>query len=82
MRLRRGVNPTFIIRAPDGRHMAVALDVTDYVVGEVNRAQVQGATHLLDIEGLWQAAQFIEAMGQREDTTVVGSEKADDTSYD
>ena len=82
MRVRRGINPTLIIRAPDGRHMAVALEATDYLAGEVDVAQAKGATHLLDIEGLWHTAQFIKKIRQRDHTLTVGSEKAGDTSYD
>ena len=82
VRLRRGTNPTLIIRDPKGRHMAVALEATDYLADEVNVAQAEGPTHLLDIEGLWHTAQFIKKMRQRDHTTTDGSEKAGDVSYD
>lgn len=79
---RRGLHPNFIIRAPDGRHMAVALDATDYVAGEVKVVGPKGATHLLDIEGLWQAAQFMEEIRQRAHPVTEGVEAAGGTTYD
>ena len=79
--MRRGVNPTLIIRAPDGRHMAVALDSTDYIVAD-QVAQPMGPPHLLDIEGLWDAVQLIEQIRQQSPAPTSGSEAAGDVSYD
>jgi hypothetical protein len=59
VRLRRGVNPTLIIRTPNGRHMAIAIESTNYLSDD-DSDQPIGPRHLLDIEGLWHVAQFIE----------------------
>jgi hypothetical protein len=58
VRLRRGVQPTLIIRTPAGHHLAIAMESTDYLVTEEVAAPVV-PPHLLDIEGLWHIARFI-----------------------
>lgn len=77
VRLRRGVHPTLIIRAPDGRHMAIAIESTDYLSND-DVDQPVGAPHLLDIEGLWHIAQFIEQRRQQGHTLAPNAEVAGD----
>ena len=82
VRLRRGANPTLVIRASDGRHMAIALEATDYVPGGAKVDGYKGSPHLLDIEGLWQAAQFIAELQQRDLIETAESETVGKASYD
>lgn len=81
IRRKRGVNDALIVRAPDGYHMAVALDSTNYVAVEDQVAPAREGLHLLDVEGLWATVQYIEQLRQRSHTTGVESEASRDASY-
>ncbi len=82
IRRKRGVNDTLIVRAPNGYHMAVALDSTDHVAEEGRVSPAKGTPHLLDIEGLWAAVQLIEQIQQRDHTPRLEAEASGDASYD
>jgi len=58
--VRYGVNPDVIVRLPDGSHAAVALNATDYAVDPLTSHPPVAASHLLDLQGLRQLAQFID----------------------
>jgi hypothetical protein len=58
IRIRRGVDPDLIVRLPDGAHAAIAMSSTDYA--SLPALEVtSGSPHLLALDGLCQAAQFI-----------------------
>ena len=60
IRQRRGPDPDLIIQLEDGTHAAIAMSGTDYAaVLEPTPASVI-TPHLLALDGLAQAAQFIE----------------------
>ena len=63
--MRRGADPDLIVRLPDGLHAAIAMSWTDYAhpTGCNSRPP---PTHLLDFQGLRQAAQLIEHLRQQE----------------
>ena len=63
--IRRGSDPDLIIRHPDGFHAAVAMSSTDYGLPP-NSGPAFGPFHLLDVEGLRQAAHLIDRLGQAE----------------
>jgi hypothetical protein len=62
--IRRGANPDVIVRLPDGSHAAVALGATDYAA-DPSVPPVPAASHLLDLHGLRQLAQFAADLRQR-----------------
>ncbi len=78
--MRRGTNPDIIIRTPDGSHMAVAMTSTDYVL-PAETPEPEGPSHLLAIEGLWQAVEFIERW-QQQAQLFPPPERLPDTDYD
>jgi Family of unknown function (DUF5372) len=63
VRVRHGENPDVIVRLPDGSHAAVALSATAYAAD--SSASFPPASHLLDLEGLRQMAQFINGLRQQ-----------------
>jgi hypothetical protein len=56
VRIRRGADPDLIVRLPDGLHAAIAMSWTDYAAV----APESPSSHLLDFEGLRQAAHLID----------------------
>lgn len=64
IRIRRGVDPDLVVRLPDGAHAAIAMSCTDYASSPVLEV-ASGSPHLLALDGLRQAAQFIEHLRQR-----------------
>jgi DNA anti-recombination protein RmuC len=60
--VRRGESPDVIVRLPDGSHAAVALSATDYVIDSSASLPPVRASHLLDLQGLRQMAQFIDGL--------------------
>jgi len=65
IRIRRGVDPDLIVRLPDGHHAAIAMSWTDYALPSCCLS-APTPTHLLDFQGLRQAAQLIEHILQQE----------------
>lgn len=65
IRIRRGADPDLIVRLPDGRHAAIAMSWTDYAL-PAGCQPPPTLEHLLDFQGLCQAAQLIERIRQRE----------------
>jgi len=65
VRLRQGERPDVIVRLSDGSHAAVALNATDYPSNSSAVSPMAGAKHLLDLQGLQQMAQFIDALRQQ-----------------
>jgi hypothetical protein len=63
--VRRGERPDVIVRFPDGSHAAVALDATDYAIVSSASPPPILASHLLDLQGLRQMAQFIDNLRQQ-----------------
>lgn len=63
--MRRGADPDLIVRLPDGHHAAIAMSWTDYALPSDCLAPPT-PTHLLDFQGLRQAAQLIEHISQQE----------------
>lgn len=63
VRVRRGADPDLIVRLADGTHAAIAMSGTDYATSPEGATPL-GASHLLDLEGLRQAAQLIEHLRQ------------------
>jgi hypothetical protein len=63
--LRQSERPDVIVRLPDGSHVAVALDATDYPSNASATSPIIGAKHLLDLQGLHQMAQFIDGLRQQ-----------------
>jgi hypothetical protein len=64
--MRRGTDPDLIVRLPDGLHAAIAMSWTDYALPSCCLSPPT-PTHLLDFQGLRQAAQLIEHIRQQED---------------
>jgi diaminopimelate decarboxylase len=62
------VDPDFIVRLPDGHHAAIAMSWTDYALPNCCHSPPT-PTHLLDFQGLRQAAQLIEHILQQENIT-------------
>ncbi|MBU1752151.1 MAG: Y4bD/Y4pK family protein [Chloroflexi bacterium] len=63
VRSRWGADPDLIVRLPEGGHVAVAVDWTDYAAAtEFDRPP--GPPHLLDFAGLAQARQLIDRICQ------------------
>jgi hypothetical protein len=63
IRIRRGVDPDLIVRLPDGSHAAIAMSGTDYA--QLPSLEVSSESPpLLALDGLRQAAQFIEQLRQ------------------
>jgi hypothetical protein len=60
--VRHGERPDVIVRLPDGSHAGIALNATDYGVGSSALLAPCYARHLLDLQGLRQMAQFIDAL--------------------
>ena len=63
--VRRGENPDVIVRLPDGCHAGVALNATDWGGGSSATVPALGVGPLLDLQGLRQMAQFIDALRQQ-----------------
>ena len=61
IRVRRGPEPDLIVRLPDGRHAAVAENMTNYA-GSTETEWLDDRLHLLDLEGLRQIVAFLDAM--------------------
>ena len=62
IRVRRGVDPDFIIRHPAGFHTAIAMSWTDYAAPSPLPPQERSPVGLLDCVGLLQLARFLEAL--------------------
>jgi len=62
VRIRHGERPDIIVRLPDGSHGAVAIDATDYPIDSSASPASVLASHLLDLRGLRQMAQFIDGL--------------------
>jgi hypothetical protein len=62
--VRRGENPDVIVCLPDGSHAAVALSATDQATASSGALPPTHASHLLDLHGLRQMAQLIDALRQ------------------
>jgi hypothetical protein len=60
--VRRGERPDVIVRLPDGSHAAVALSATDGAADSSATLPPAAASHLLDLRGLRQLAQRIDAL--------------------
>jgi hypothetical protein len=65
IRIRRGADPDLIVRLPNGLHAAIAMSWTDYALPTCC-IPPPTPTHLLDFQGLRQAAQLIEHFRQQE----------------
>jgi hypothetical protein len=63
--IRRGERPDVIVRFPDGSHAGVALDATNYALGSSVPLPPAGVPQLLDLGGLRQMVQFIDALRQQ-----------------
>jgi len=76
VRIRSGADPDLIVRHPDGRHAAIAVDWTDYAaLPDIDPPPIP--PNLLDFDGLWQAAQLIERI--RREGRVSGPEDTNRT---
>ena len=68
VRIRRGADPDLIVRRPDGTHAAIAMSWTDYGAAPMSPPRVGASrreeAHLLDLNGLQQAAQLVERLRQ------------------
>jgi len=60
--VRHGESPDVIVRLPDGSHAAVALSATDYATDPLAALSPGAASHLLDLKGLRQGAERIDAL--------------------
>jgi len=60
--VRHGERPDVIVRLPDGSHAAVALSATACAVDPSASLPPAAASHLLDLHGLRQLAQRIDAL--------------------
>jgi hypothetical protein len=65
VRVRHGERPVVIVCLPDGSHAAVAIEATDYPIDSSASPPSVLASHLLDLRGLRQMAQFIDGLRQR-----------------
>jgi hypothetical protein len=63
--VRHGERPDVIVRLPDGSHAGIALNATDYGVDSSAPLPSACASHLLDLQGLRQMAQFIDVLRQQ-----------------
>jgi hypothetical protein len=63
IRVRRGAEPDLVVRLPDGLHVAIAMSWTNYASASDGPVPTV-ALHLLEINGLRQAAQLIEHIHQ------------------
>jgi hypothetical protein len=73
IRIRRGADPDLIVRLPDGLHAAVAMSWTDFAL-PTHSISPPTPTHLLDFQGLRQAAQLIEHIRQQENIAGLSEE--------
>ena len=64
IRLRRGPDPDLIVQLADGTHAAIAMSGTDYAAAPVPTSAAVVPPHLLALDGLAQAAQFIAHLRQ------------------
>src|SRR3954466_16404387 len=64
VRLRRGIDPDLIVRLPDGRHVAIAMSSTDYLVSPEAPPRAT-AEHLLDLGGLRSVVQLLDLIARR-----------------
>ena len=78
IRVRRAADPDLIIRLADGRHIAIAASWTDYYGPDEPPTQ-RPAVHLLDGDGLRQAAQLVQRIQQAAATAAC---TARDSGYD
>ncbi len=64
IRLRRGPDPDLIVQLEDGTHAAIAMSGTDYATAPDPTPAAVVPPHLLALDGLAQAARFIEHLRQ------------------
>ena len=64
IRLRRGPDPDLIVQLEDGTHAAIAMSGTDYAAVPGPTPATMVPPHLLALDGLAQAARFIEHLRQ------------------
>jgi hypothetical protein len=64
IRLRRGPDPDLIVQLADGTHAAIAMSETDYAAAPGPTPATMVPLHLLALDGLAQAARFIEHLRQ------------------
>jgi hypothetical protein len=64
VRIRKGANPDLVVRLPDGTHAAIAMHLTDYAGAPAPPVDPTPA-HLLDLDGLRQVVQLLEAIRQQ-----------------
>jgi hypothetical protein len=79
VRIRRGADPDLIVRFPDGHHAAIAMSCTSYAAPD-HAPSPPTIHHLLDFEGLRQAAQLIGHIQQMEDPSPVTDGQAASSS--
>ncbi|MDQ5853277.1 MAG: DNA recombination protein RmuC, partial [Chloroflexota bacterium] len=60
VRIRRGADPDFIVRLPDGPHAAIAMSLTNYIAPA--SVLPGAAAHLLDLGGLRQVVQLLDRL--------------------
>jgi len=63
VRIRQGTNPDLVVRLPDGTHAAIAMHLTDYA-GASAPLIAPASHHLLDLAGLHQVVQLLQAIRQ------------------
>jgi len=68
IRVRRGVDPDLVVRLSDGQHVAIAMSGTDYAAPSQS-ALSPSIAHLLDFQGLQQAAELVEHIIQQRATS-------------
>jgi hypothetical protein len=72
----RGADPDLIVQFPDGLHAVIGMSWTDYATPD-SEPLIISPPHLLDIDGLRQAVQFIERI--RQDNHVAARNSGDET---
>ena len=63
VRLRQGTSPDLVVRLPDGSHAAIAMHLTDYAGASASQ-MASDSPHLLDLAGLRQVVQLLQALRQ------------------
>src|SRR5947209_2708329 len=63
IQLRRGLDPDFIVRLPDGHHAAIAMSGTDYASPPHGETPPR-PDHFLDLDGLRQARLLLDRISR------------------